>query len=268
MAIAGAMRASGIANVHYGLAAALVAAIVLAGWTLGMGALRSDAVERQRLALAGGLLIAAWAVITIFAAMGPPHLATLAENTIRYPLILMDAIAIAGGLVVLREALSDAGERFYSTLGFAAIMLASPLYIIFAAVQLGGYRAMERGGSGQEASGIAALDELSLILLFFGVVLTYLATAAFAASLARTGWIGRTSSRVFVGTSLFAALCVGIRATEALASVQNPMWGFQKWYAFPGFVFLIPAVPWIMPCLIGIVLLRRAGAEQLGRMAA
>lgn len=37
---------------------------------------------------------------------------------------------------------------------------------------------------------------------------------------------------------------------------------FMHWYTIPAFVAGIPAVPWIMPCLFGVVLLRRAGDEQ------
>jgi hypothetical protein len=31
------------------------------------------------------------------------------------------------------------------------------------------------------------------------------------------------------------------------------------WYTRPGVIVGIPAIPWIMPCLLGVVLLRRAG---------
>jgi hypothetical protein len=260
MIVAAGARPLGMASLTYAMAGVLIAGILVAGWNLGGRALRSDDMERRSLALAGGLLVAAWAVIVIFAAMGPPHLATLTENKIRYPLILTDAIAVAGALLVLREALRGAGERLFSALGSAAISIAAPLYVVFCAVQFGVYRAAERSGPERGAE-MTSLDDLSLVLLFVGVILTYLATAAVAAALARTGWMGRTASRVLVGTSLAATACVAARMTEALASAQNPMWGFGHWLTLPGFVLAIPAVPWIMPCLIGIVLLRRAGAE-------
>lgn len=35
---------------------------------------------------------------------------------------------------------------------------------------------------------------------------------------------------------------------------------FETWYAIPGFVFWIPAVSFMIPSLLGIHLLRRAGA--------
>jgi hypothetical protein len=42
----------------------------------------------------------------------------------------------------------------------------------------------------------------------------------------------------------------------------DPISVLAHWHTIPGFVAGIPAVPWIMPCLFGIVLLGRAGREQ------
>ena len=33
------------------------------------------------------------------------------------------------------------------------------------------------------------------------------------------------------------------------------------WYTRPGLIAGIPAVPWIMPCLLGVISLRRGGDE-------
>jgi hypothetical protein len=44
----------------------------------------------------------------------------------RYLVLIVMAMAVAGGFVVLKEALGEVGERFYSTLGFAAVILAGP----------------------------------------------------------------------------------------------------------------------------------------------
>jgi hypothetical protein len=43
---------------------------------------------------------------------------------------------------------------------------------------------------------------------------------------------------------------------------QDPKALSTPWYINPGFVVGIPAVPFIMPFLFGVVLLRRAGEEQ------
>jgi hypothetical protein len=44
----------------------------------------------------------------------------------RYLVLIVKAKAAAGGFVVLKEALGEVGERFYSTLGFAAVIPAGP----------------------------------------------------------------------------------------------------------------------------------------------
>jgi hypothetical protein len=55
----------------------------------------------------------------------------------------------------------------------------------------------------------------------------------------------------------------------SLPLIDNlPMWGFKTpWYTIPGFIFAIPAIPWIMPCLFGVVLLRRAGNGNVDAVA-
>ncbi|MDA1265604.1 MAG: hypothetical protein O2816_11045 [Planctomycetota bacterium] len=185
----------------------------------------------------------------------------MAENQARYVLLLLGAIATVCALIVLREALAQAGERFHSTLGFAAILIASPLYVLFTAMQLLEYRVLESVASEDLPPELALMDELSLILLFFGAGLTYLATAAFAVALERVHWIGRTASRVYLTLSLLAVAGVGLRVTEALTSAQSPLWGYEHWTSLPGFILMIPAMPWVMPCLLGFTLLRLAGEE-------
>lgn len=248
--------------VRYASAGVLICAILTAAWTLGARTIVAGAAERRRLAMVGGLLIAVWSSLTLIGVLGTPDQATIPENKLRYLVLLTDTIAIASALMILRDTLNDAGERFYSALGFSAAALAGPLYVIFTLVQQLQYRAAERAGSTPLSSGDQLLDILSLGLLFAGAVLTYLASAVFAAALEQCQWLGRRAARIYVGTSLFAVLCVGIRVTEALLTSDGPMWGFKHWYSIPGFVFVIPAVPWIMPCLLGIGLLRRAGDEQ------
>ena len=85
------------------------------------------------------------------------------------------AFAVAVGFVVLREALSEAGERFYSTLGFAAIMLAGPVYLIWNSFMFGAFSAKEH--TGQVPPAIVSLNEMMDLILFLGGGLTYVATA-------------------------------------------------------------------------------------------
>ncbi len=251
------VRVEYIPGIYYALAVIQFAVICLAAWRLGVRAIRAGAEERRMVATAGGLLITPWALFSFLAGIGPPGGQTAAENQLRYLILLINAIAIAGGLVVLREALRKAGERFYSTLGFAAIMFATPLYLIWAII-LVGYHGVRLVNSGRVPPWITSLVDLSDILLFFGGVLTYLATAAFAASLGRSQWLGRRATRTFVSASLFAFLCLVTRGLE----FPDPAGVFKHWYTIPGYVAGIPAVPWIAPCLFGVVLLRWVGNEQ------
>lgn len=264
IAIVGGLGALGVPSTFlYALGLILIAVILRAAWTLGARAIRASAPERRRPATAGALLATVMAVLTIIAVMGPPQSATAAVNQTRYCLLLFDAIAVACALIVLREALAEAGERFHSTLGFTAILIAGPQYILFTAMQLLEYRARESAGSEVLPSDLVLMDHLSLILLFVGAGLTYLATAAFAVAMERVQWLGRTASRVYTTLSLLAAACVGVRVVEALASTEGPLWGFRHWSSLPGFILLVPAMPWIMPCLLGIVLLKQAGEGAL-----
>jgi hypothetical protein len=107
------------------------------------------------------------------------------------------------------------------------------------------------------------IAKASDILLFFGGALTYVASAAFAASLGRAQWFGRTASRVFVTVSLLALLFLVVRGLQFPARSV----AMSSWSTIPGFVVGIPAIPWIMPVLFGVALLRRAGDAHRERAA-
>jgi hypothetical protein len=174
----------------------------------------------------------------------------------RYLVLIVMATAIAGGFVVLREALSEAGERFYATLGFAAIMLSGPLYLIWNTFAFAAYFGKEH--TGQVPAAIVSLGDMEDLLLFVAGFLTYLATMAFAASLGRVQWLGRRATRAFMIVNGVALLFLVIRGLQ----FPDPKALSTPWYLNIGFVVGIPAVPFIMPFLLGVVLLRRAGEEQ------
>ncbi len=198
-----------------------------------------------------------FALFSLLAGLGPPSDSQNgpAHEELRFLVLLVNSIAVAGGFVLLKEALTEAGERFHSTLGFAAGVLAAPMYVIFTAIQLVDERvALREGGRSQ---GYTPLDDLGIVLLFFGGVLTYLATAAFSASLCRLKWIGHAATGVFVSLSFLALLILVNRGLD-YPDLSGPS---SPWYTLLGFVAGIPAVPWMMPCALGVILLRRAGDE-------
>ena len=256
--IVAAVRALRVPGVYQAIGGLLFAAIVIAAWILGARAIRAGAEGDQRLALAGGFLIAPFALVSLlWVGLGPPWIATPAENVMRYLVLLVSSIAVSGGFVVLKDTLSEAGERCYSTLGFAATMLAGAAYLIWMSFLLGAHVVKVRDG--QVPPAIVSLNDVLDILLDVACVLTYLATAAFAASFGRIRWLGRGATRAYVAANLIALLCLVMRGM----SFPDPAALSTPWYTRPGFVAGIPAIPFIMPFLLGVVLLRRAGDKQL-----
>lgn len=251
-----APRALRIPGVYQALGGVLFAAIVLAAWILGVSGLRTGGEGQRRPALAGGFLTVPFSLVALFwVGLGPPWEATAPENKMRYLVLLVSSIAVSGGFVVLQDALSEAGERCYSTLAFAASMLAGTAYLVWMSFLLGAYVLKVRDG--QVPPTISALSEVFEILLDVACLLTYLATAAFAASFGRLGWLGRSATRAYVAANLIASLCLVMRGM----SFPDPAALSTPWYTRPGFVAGIPAIPFIMPFLLGVVLLRRAGDE-------
>jgi hypothetical protein len=247
-----------IPGVYQTLGGGLFLSIVIAAWLLGGRAIKFGAGAERMFALAGGLLIAPWAFISLlWVGLGTPWEATAAENEMRYLVLLSGSIAVTFAFVVVEKLLSDTGERFYSTLGFAANIPAGAAYLIWTSFQTGAY--VEKVRDGQMSPAVVALDSVFDILLFVACVLTYFATAAFAASFGAAKWLKRGAVHAFVITSFVALLFIGLRGL----SFPDPAAGSTPWYINLGFIAGIPAIPWIMPFLLGVVLLRRAGNEQL-----
>lgn len=251
-------------GIYYALAGIQFVVICVSAWRVGASAITSGIFEEKRLAAAGTLLVGSWALQSFLPGIGPPGDQTSAENALRYMILLVASIAITGGLIVLKEALGDAGERFYSTLGFGAIVLAATAYLVWAATAVGFFTWKGAASSGPEQQpAILLIANVSEILLFFGGALTYVASAAFAASMGRAQWLGRTASRVFVTASLLALLFLVLRGLQ----FPGRSVAMSSWSTIPGFVVGIPAIPWIMPVLFGVVLLRRAGDARRERAA-
>ena len=249
-----ALRVPGL---YQALGVAYFLMIAIAAWTLSAGAIRAEEQGRRLLGLAGTLLITPFALVALlWVGLGAPWEANVAENQMRYLVLIVMATAVSGGFVVLKEALSEAGERVFATLGFAAIMLSGPLYLIWNSIMFGAYFGKQH--SGEVPVAIISLNDTTDLLLFIAGFLTYLATALFAASLGRVQWLGRTAARASMILSGIALLFLAIRGLQ----YPDPKALSASWYTSPGFIVGIPAVPFIMPCLLGVVLLRRAGEKQ------
>ena len=135
-------------------------------------------------------------------------------------------------------------------------MLAGAAYLVWMSFTLG--MVVVRVQAGQIPPAVSAVYDVYDILLFFACILTYLTTAAFATSLGRAHWLGRGATRAYVIVSFVALLFLVLRGFSYpdLTASSTP------WYLSPAFIAGIPAVPWIMPFLLGLVLARRAGDES------
>jgi hypothetical protein len=234
------------------------AAIAFAAWTLGARAITTTSRGPRLLALTAILFITPFALLALlWVGIGPPWEATPAENQMRYLVLTAMAIAIVVGFVVLREALSEADEKFRSSVGFATILLAGPLYLLFDALAFGVSTARLHGG--EVPSAFRDLNTVTEMILFLAGALTYIATAAFAVALGQARWLGRGAARAFMIISLVALLLLIIRGLH----FPDPHALSTPWYTNPGFIVGIPAVPFIIPFLFGVVLLRRAGESDL-----
>jgi hypothetical protein len=247
------VRALRIPGVYEVVGCILFAAIGIAAWTLGVRVIPDGLAAGRRLALAGTLLILPFSLVSLlWVGLGAPFQATAAENHMRYVVLLTDALVVAVAFVILKEELDDTGERFYSTIGFATSIPAGAAYFICIALSTAGSILLIRG---EKTPSAHFLNEFYSVLEFVACVMTYLTTAAFAASLGRARWLGRGAARAYMTISAVSVLLVvvsGISYPEISGRVA-------PWYTQPGVIVRIPAVPWLMPCLLGVVLLRRAG---------
>jgi hypothetical protein len=252
-----AARPLRIPGVYQAFGVLLFAVISAAAWTLGTRAIRSD-IQSQRLrALSGTLLVAPFAYVALFwVGLGGPWAATPAENQMRYLVLILMAISTAGGFVMLREALSEAGERFYSTLGFAAVILAGPLFVTWNTFVFGAYSIVEQ--TGEIAPAMVPFTAFRDLLLSMSCALTYFAAAMFVMSLSRVDWLGRKASLTYIILNVIALTLVLIK----VGVHPDPTGLSQPWYTIPGFILQIPALPLIMPALLGAVVLRRAGSKE------
>jgi len=252
-----AIRPLRISGVYQVVGVIQFAAMAFAAWTLGARAITSTSRGPRLLALTGILLITPFALVALFwVGIGPPWVATPVENQMRYLVLTAMAIVIVAGFVVLREALGNADEQSRPSVGFATIMLAGPLYLLFDALAFGVSTARLHGG--EVPSAFRDLNTAIDMILFLAGALTYIATAAFAVSLGQARWLGRGAARAFMIVSLVALLLLVIRGLH----FPDPRALSTPWYTNPGFIVGIPAVPFIIPFLFGVILLRRAGESD------
>ena len=232
--------------------------MLIACWILGANVISKQDTEKKQLIIIASCLIIPWILLSILSGIGPPpfdkpseYVATATEQQVRYSFLLVGGVFIAFGFALLRETLKKTGEVFYSWLGLIAIMIAIPLFIFNMAYYnsfiLETFRIHVASASDKMPEWVAPIKSQMVIIMAVEVALTYLATAFFAASLKSAAWFKKTASHIYIIISMlcFLAAVLVISAPEPIASAVS--------------IVCVPAFPFIMPYIIGINLLRRAG---------
>ncbi len=254
----GSPRALRIPGVHEGIGAVVCALGAIAAWMLGARRIGSEESEGGPAALAGSLLFFPLLLIALlWVGIGAPFQATIEENHMRFQVLLASAILVACGFVALKEALARAGESWSLTLGFAVGIFGGTAYILCIGISMSQVIAI---ANGQDATQVRTLSGFYNVIEFVACLLTYAATALFALSMARSRWFGPGAARAYVVVcAIFVVLLLarGVEFPEISARTA-------PWYTRPGVIAGIPAVPWVMPALLGAVALRKAGGENAG----
>ena len=224
-----------------------------AAWRLGASAIANSASPTRTLALAGVLMLSPWLLIgLLWTGLGAPFQASALENKHRYALLLVNALLVTAGLIVLRDALRERGERFYASALLAATIPAGGLYLTCIAITLA---QATMAAQGDRTSVPPVLSQLYDALEFFACALTYVSTALAALAMGQAGWLGKVCVRVFM------TLCVVFLVLLMLHGIEYPEISGQTapWYTQPGVIVRIPAIPWLMPGVMAAMVLRRAG---------
>jgi hypothetical protein len=231
---------------------------------LGLSAARRGNSPQRVLAAGAALLVASGAIVSLGWNMGPPptggqFLATRLDQQFRYTALLIGSIFTLGGLTILRSSLRQAGEHVWSSLGYSAALLSTMLFAVLnAALQIGFEAVRQESFTGREPSWVEPFRNYFISLTIFWAVLAYMATAGYAVSLRKTGWMGSVASWLFVGISAAAVVLVPL-----FPLMPNNV-------GLPGFILAIPAVPYFMPYWMGVNLASRLGevdAQALARAA-
>lgn len=248
------LRISGLFQI---LGIVLFTAFVTAAWLAGPRKVDLKEAGRGKQALAGVLLIAPWAIISLlWVGIGPPFQATLSENYMRFLVLVWNSIIVTIGFVVMKDVLNDAGERICSTLGLATALIAGAAYLICLNLSLAQTALVLHG---DRTPPPAILGHFYSAIEFVACVMTYVTTAVFATAMGRVRLLGRGAATAYATISTLLVVLIILRGLAFPEISANT----APWYTRPGVIAGVPAIPWLMPCLLGAVLLRRTEARKL-----
>lgn len=231
--------------------------MVMAAWVLGAHAIGKDDANKRHLAAIALLLLVPWMLFSVFFGMGPPPttavgwVATAVEQQVRYALLIVGGVLATLGFSGLKATLKDAGESFYSQLGLTAMLIAAPIFILnmtfWGSYLVEAFRIFAALAPNERPEWYLPLRAQFGLISAVEVGLIYAATAAFATSLKTVGWFKPAACRIYIIVS-----SLGFLLTVLPPSVPEP-------FATAGYLVCVPAIPFVMPYLMGINLLRRVG---------
>ena len=206
------------------------------------------------------LLSGPWLLLSVFFGFGPPPSTVEAwvsesgEQQLRYGILLFSGVLVATGFTMLALNLKRKREMMFSTAGLTAILLAAPLYIInmaFWGSFLGeAFKGFADSGTSVRPDWYLPVRSLFEWIGTTAVALIYVATGAFAISLKNSNTFKRTSCNLYLAFSI-----AGVILSIFGQLLPGP-------FTDAGFFVSIPAIPLVMPYLMGINLLGSGSSTQ------
>lgn len=238
-----------------------VVLMVIAAWVLGARVIRTNDPDKKHIALCAVFFILPTLLTSMFFGLGaPPYespkawVASATEQLVRYYFLLAAGVFIAFGFAVLREKLKRTAGNFYALLGFAAIQIAIPIFLInmsfwgFYLTKL--YRMLVASSSEKKPEWVIPLGSQFFYINMIVTALVYVAVAAFAMAIKKAGWFKPAACNTYLVISLLLFLL----------DVLPPTW--PEPFATLNFIVSIPAIPFMLPYFIGINLLRKFGSDK------
>jgi len=234
-----------------------VGLMIMAAWMLGLHVIKNHGNEKRRLAIGAFFLIVPTMLTSMFFGLGPPPEtiagweATATEQQIRFIMLIIAGVFFALGFAVLRENLKITAGNFYSVIGFTAMTVAIPLFIlnmIFWSAYLSElFRIMTASGLGKSPDWFHPVREEFNLLTPVEAAIFYVAIAAFAAAIRKAGWFSGTSAMIYI-VICFAAFAITVIPYS------------YKLLTIPFFIVTIPAAPFTIAFFMCINLLKRAAS--------
>lgn len=229
--------------------------MLIAVWFTGLNIIRFKNEEQSHLAKAAFFLIVPWILISMFAGLGPPPenaidwTLTSTEQQIRYSMLVVAGLFLLLGIAVLKDRLKKKGESFYSLLALISILITIPLFIIN--MLYWGFYLTELFRIQTEKNILSFPDWFLPVRQLFGVIsaievsLTYVTVILIAASMKKVGLLNNRSNALYMLFSITALIIMilSVFLTETFKTA--------------GFAVSIPAVPFLMPYIIGVNLLKK-----------